>query len=99
MTNTAPKQTGSTPDSEWRTGVENTITGLSDSLRLMNESIQSLVQSREKKKKCKSKKLVSKKTKSKSVTGVQPDLVQVRAQVESFSQGLSLGSILENVGE
>ena len=77
----------------------------------MNESIQCLVKSKDKKRKVKAsatttKKSVSKKARTKSsAPGVEPDLVQVSAQVNAFQQaqnismgqGLSLGSVLDDV--
>ena len=93
-------QSGSLPASAWKTGVENSITGLSDSLRLINESLNSLVNTKVKKRKAKPKTQVSKKAK----TGkrLEPELVQVRAKVGPSSntqssaqdESLSLGSIL-----
>ena len=73
----------------------------------MNESIQSLVKSKDKKRKLKPKKPVGKKSKKISGTGLEPDLVQIRAQVASSShtqsssqdQGYSLGSLLNDVSD
>ena len=47
--NTVPREPNTFSDNDWKTGVENTITGLSDSLCLMNESLQTLFKSNEKK--------------------------------------------------
>ena len=80
---------------EWKTRVESSITGLGDSLCLMNESLQTLVKkSTNKKRKTESKssssKQVSKKSKSSTLL-VEPDLVQVRAQVDPQSHPLVSG--------
>ena len=86
------------PDSAWKTGVDQSISGLADSLKLIQDSLSSLVEekkgSKTKKRKTKPKTQVSKK--SKSGKSSEPDLVQVRAKVIPSTQGegFSLGSIL-----
>ena len=84
-------------------GVENSITGLSDYLRLMNESMQSLVKSNEKKRKVKAaKKQRNQKQKQKLVPQgshrnwflSQPSSILLIKPIQFLK-----GSILEDVGE
>ena len=62
----SPKQNqsqnqGGSPDSTWKSGVDKSISGLADSLKLINESLNSLVGSKAKKRKSKPTTQVTKK--------------------------------------
>ena len=63
-----PKQGSSNiSDSEWRTGVDNTMTGFSSSLQLINQSLQSLLKTKGKKRKVKASASTTKKVPSKKI--------------------------------
>ena len=83
-----PKKQSNLSETDWRAGVESTISGLGDSIRLMSESLQSLVKAGDKKKR-KVKTVVKKPKKTKATTankGGEPDLVPLTAQVNTFNQ-------------
>ena len=61
-------------DSEWRTGVDNTMTGFGSSLASINESLKTLLEAKSKKRKVStSKKVPTKKAKKSSTLSVNPE--------------------------